>query len=317
MQCAVGGSTTRRFFLVCVTLWALPVAASAQGNPVVVLIHGRDQDPTAREAVRAEFVGALVDGQRALWGREVIPRDHIAFVWYGDLIGSGAPVVASPGCVGLQQDNQASAADLDSADPTDPFRARLIGLLTAVGVEAQVLRTFTRDTYRYFSSMRIRCEADARLESQLRQQNFRQRPLIIAAHSMGGIVSLSSLVSNAQAIGGRLRVPQYITMGTQVGVEPIYQAMFGTMVRPPIPVPNTITRWTNFRNSGDLLSFPVESVYTSTVPERRPVDVTINQSGERHASRSYLTNPTVVRAIVGSWCRAHSGPAPTCNGLGL
>ena len=284
------------FAIMALTFSTTAVAQS----PAIVFVHGRGQEGRSRAEVRQEFVGAFERRQREWLGRVIVPAANVGFVWYADAINPGSTQASSVACASL------SSAPV----PTElnDLRSELMALAQSLNLDGPALRLITEDTYRYLSSGQTRCEADTRLGVELRARGFTARPLILIAHSMGGIVSFASLQQNAQTLDdSRLyRVERYVTLGTQLGTPLILKGIVGSYIQPPVPVPRTIRSWANFKNRGDRLAFDVRNSMKVSDPSRRPREIMINAPGDRHAIGTYLSNREVLRAILYPWCRAHS-----------
>jgi hypothetical protein len=271
-------------------------------SPVLVLVHGRGQEGRKPSDVRRLFVDAFVAGERTVAGSEIVPAADIAFVWYADLIDPNAEAPdRTMGCSFAVEQTARSKAALDD------WRQRLIGVLAAAGMQQPIMQRFMADTYKYLAEPDVRCEVDARLELEIGENGLRGRPLVVVAHSMGGIVTLSSLAENAGVIdpADRLRVVRLVTIGTQVGLPLVLEGLFGNLVTPPVPEPITIASWTNFMNEGDKLAFPTTGSFKASDAARLPRDVRIDVPGDRHAATSYLSDPRVMRSALWAWCRAY------------
>jgi hypothetical protein len=253
--------------------------------------------------VRASFVNTFRSAQRGWLGREIVPAGAYSFVWYADIIGRQTNEVGSSG-------GCAFAAD-PSTREVDDWRDALLQLASSLNLDGPLLRVFTEDTHKYLSSGQARCEANARLVEALAKDRVRGRPLIVVAHSMGGIVSFASLKQNAEQLdpADRLRVLRLVTMGTQVGQELVLKGLYGSFVSKPFPLPRTISEWVNILNAGDKLAFSTSGAFAATDTARLPKDWQINTSGDRHAVESYLKDRTVLRAILTPWCAAVTGAA--------
>jgi hypothetical protein len=292
--------------LVCssVTLGSGVIEAQ-DDRPIVVFVHGRGQLGRNAREVRTQFVNAFNQAQQTHLGTAIVPDSDIAFVWYADVIDTSmTPPPMSQSC--------SAVSDAESIAMWKDWRSRLIGFAQSLGLETPVLNRFMNDTYTYLSSVKARCEADSRLELELAMQKVIGRPLIVVAHSMGGIVSFASIRQNATVpqASDRLNVTRFVTLGTQVGVDLILEGLLGSFTKPPVPEPNTILGWRNFLNEGDKLAFVVGPSFQATNPQRRPVDISINATGERHAATTYLSDSRVVRAILWPWCRAFPPKTP-------
>jgi alpha-beta hydrolase superfamily lysophospholipase len=177
-------------------------------------------------------------------------------------------------------------------------------------LERAVARRVVADTYAYFSNESLRCEADSRLSSALRDAAVAGRPVVLVAHSMGSLVALSVL-SRAASVGARFDVPTWVTIGSQLGVEEVRAAVLGSLTAPTVRVPPAVQQWTNIRTRGDALAFTLADAFTAEHRERRPIDTLFTPvSGKNpHNVRSYLAAAPVAAQIAVAWCRAFRAPA--------
>jgi hypothetical protein len=290
----------------------MTAAATQKAAPIVVFVHGRGQESSQEASVRQQVLGTFAASQRRIYGREVVPAESESFVWYADTIDPGrnsAP--RAPGCQFLENENAV-------AEFATTLRVELMELASKAGLDSLGLRVLTEDTHKYLTRVAVRCEADTRLERELVDRALAERPVVLVAHSMGGIVSFSALQKNAQTVSprARLKVLHFVTLGTQVGLKPILQGLVGQYATLPVPVPNTVERWTNFRNSGDALAFPLAGSFTATDPTRTPQEQPINASGAttggQHGIATYLSSDVVVKTIVSEWCRGHVDRPAAC-----
>jgi pimeloyl-ACP methyl ester carboxylesterase len=272
------------------------------GTPAVVLVHGRGQQGRTIQEVRRRFEDAFEEAQRTLLGRVIVPTSAVAFVWYADVIDKDAERPPTAMRCGF--------AEADTPERTarnKDLRDGLIALAERLNLDRPALKLFTQDTYQYLSDANARCEADSRLEQAIADARVGGRPLVIVAHSMGGIVTFASLWRNAQSLddSSRLDVRRLVTVGTQVGQPLILKGLLGTFVAQPVPEPATIRSWVNFMNKGDMLAFQVRSSFKSTDSTRLPRDLTIDASGDRHAIKTYFSDLRVITAVLFAWCGAH------------
>lgn len=278
------------------------VSSTESERPVLALLHGRGQSDFSAEEVRGRFLDALASAQLEAYGQLIVPEDDIVFVWYGDVIDpSGHIALSSDGCRFLQESENLQRS----------FKRRvkkqLLRAATGLRLDRSILKTFTSDTYKYFSDLTTRCEADARLELSLANREIdRQRRIVILAHSMGGIVAYSALRNNSQIPNDsfRLKVSDFVTVGTQIGLEPILEALTGKYSEPPLPVPQNISRWTNFIVERDPLAFGLADSFYASTDARRPRDARLGSEDKwehPHAIETYLSYRSVLDAIVRAW----------------
>lgn len=281
-------------------------SSDLSGIPVVVFVHGRGQSEKALDEVRSRFFNSFRGSQQRHFGKEVVPSSATRFVWYADAIDPQSTAMPlSDTC------KFAGNVQVDAAFRTD-LRRGLIRIAQRIGLSDSALNAFAGDTHKYLTSPAVRCEADARLSQTLFAPDVLGRPVVVVAHSMGGIVTYSALdrLSTTTGIAARPKISRLITIGTQVGVTEILQGLQGSLVSVPVPVPNLIEEWANFWNEGDLLAFETTGQFKATDLIRVPEDHPIRAAGNAHAIETYLGNADVVAAIVDAWCKAYRGQAP-------
>lgn len=286
-------------------------AIDLSGTPVVVFVHGRGQGETALDEVRSRFFTAFQNSQRTHFGAEILPPSALRFVWYADAI--------DPQSTALPQSETCKFAANTQVDATfrRDLRRSLISIGQRVGLNDVALNAFAGDTHKYLTSPAVRCEADARVSQVFFAPETAGRPIVVVAHSMGGIVAFSAIdrLSSTTGIVVRPKISQFVTIGTQIGVTEILQGLQGSLVKVPVPVPNLIAEWTNFQNESDLLAFGTTGQFQSTDPIRVPEDHSIRALGEPHAVETYLNSPDVVVTITKAWCAAFRGQVPKECGL--
>lgn len=279
--------------------------STGSGTPVVVFVHGRGQLEQSYDQVQARFLDTFRSSQLQHFGAEVVPRSAERFVWYADAIDPKSTTMpSSPAC------KYASSSPADAAFSSD-LRRKLIRIGQSVGLSDAALYAFAQDTHKYLTKPDARCEADARLSQALLAPDVMGRPLVVVAHSMGGIVAFSAFDKLSTTVGAtKPTISRFITIGTQVGVTEILQGLQGSLVTVPVPVPNIVEEWSNFLNEGDLLAFSTQGQFKATNPIRMPEDLGIMASGGSHAIETYLGNADVVTVIANAWCGAFRSPAP-------
>lgn len=267
--------------------------------PVVIFVHGRGQPADSIAAVRERFTGAFKSAQLAAYGAQIVPDSDIGFVWYTDVFDPGAQVPdTAPQC------QFATASSATTQARLDGLREALIKAAVAAGLDKLLLKHFMADTYDYLSSANSRCEANMRVSMRLGSAQFAGRSVVLVAHSMGGIVSYAALMENALTpdTASDFHIARFVTLATQIGVPQVLRGVDGAYIQPPVPEPRMIRSWTNFRNTDDLLAFPVRRSFMATDPARRPREIVIDQPGDRHAVTTYLSNRTVLQTILWAWC---------------
>lgn len=274
--------------------------------PVVVLVHGRGQSGSSIDEVRNRFTGAFRDAQVARFGIQIVPDSDVGFVWYADVLDPTSQ--RPPGAV---QCMHAMSVTNPSQGWIDGLRSALIDFAASVHLDKPLIKTFMADTYDYLSSPTARCEANTRVAVAL-EIDYRGRPVVLVAHSMGGIVSFSALAENSRTLNpqDRVHITRFVTIATQIGVRQVLSGLDGSYTSLPVPEPITIDSWRNFRNEGDLLAFDTGPAFDATDKMREPRDIVIHEHGDPHAATTYLANAQVLQSILWSWCRSYP-PAPS------
>lgn len=272
-------------------------------QPLLVLVHGRDQTGQDPSQLESRWNKAVDDGLVAIGANGSIPTNARRFVWYGDVFGQPRPELP---------DECRFAALSAPTDMMERLRRALVRIAERAHLDQPLAKQFVGDTYQFLSDLTYRCQTLQRLSATLDETVKEKRPIVLVAHSMGGIVSIALLHRNSSApIQERYRVSRLVTMGTQIGVKEVLQAIEGSMVQLPVPEPQNIQTWVNLKNEGDPLAFSVRSAFKATDPTRLPLDEEVPASGpNRHSVELYLRQPRTAFSILEAWCRA----APHASG---
>lgn len=288
----------------------VPLSSVAESDvvskPIVLFVHGRGQSEKHEADVRGLFYDTFEASQKKHTGSVIIGTEDLRFVWYADVIDPRSqPPQFSQNCRFAE----------DRSLPTSikqRLRNELIDAAQKRGLDDFGLKVLARDTFLYLSQVAVRCEADARVLREVEAAAAEGRGIIVVAHSMGGIVSFSAIQKLSQVASSSFSIAHFVTVGTQVGLEPVLRGLSGEMVRPPVPVPVAVQKWTNFMNRGDALAFETEGMFEATDRKRKPFDDEINAEGRRHAITTYLNDRNVVTSIVDTWCALVGEANPNC-----
>lgn len=283
--------------------------ATSPAQPIVLFVHGRGESEQTIDEVRSRFYDSFLNEERKLYGREVVPKNALRFAWYADVIDPSAEHFPdSENC------RFASGAQL-AGSVLSGIRASLIRVAQAAKLDDIGMNVLAGDTYKYLTRPEVRCEADQRVLTELSSASADGQKVVLVAHSMGGIVSFSAL-QKASEIQAQypVRVPVFITIGTQIGVTEVLQGLLGQFTKPPVPLPLSIGAWVNFRNAGDRLSFATQDQFKATNKLREPTDIPVNGNGPAHSAVTYLSIPDVTSRIVDEWCAANDAKPPGCHG---
>lgn len=276
-------------------------AAQASPNPMLVFVHGRDQTGQDPVELEARWNRALDEGLNTIGASGAIPSDARQFVWYGDIYGNPRPVLP---------DECRFAALSPPTDLMERLRRALVRIATQAHLDELIAKQFVGDTYQFLSDLSYRCQTIQRLRVVLDPTVKTQRSVVLVAHSMGGIVSAALLQRNSSAPKGeRYRISRFVTMGTQLGVEEVVKAVEGSMVQTPVPEPQNIDTWANFKNDHDLLAFSVRDSFMATDEKRLPVEWKLAAPGVNpHSVELYLRQPRTAWTVLEAYCLAAPEP---------
>jgi hypothetical protein len=172
------------------------------------------------------------------------------------------------------------------------------------------------DTNRYVESNAYQCATDARLAEALVAAQSAKRPVVLVAHSMGTFVSYNMLFDDDRSTAARKARPFYdvaafISLGSQLGVEPLIQAIVGQL-KPAFPVPRSLRTWRNLRGEHDWVApLPIRGSYEVKHLNPPYVEYELNTAAAKpHDIGEYLQHPATSRSILAAWCRAFVGAAP-------
>lgn len=165
----------------------------------------------------------------------------------------GAWTAVGTGMVRLQ----AGVVDLIGREVADRIRIAAAAPVTA----------FLGDVFVYLAQRNSVARAIAqRVEADLRaaaRRRGRADPLVVVAHSLGGVIAYDLLTSTARDVG----VDLFVTVGSQVGFFEELKlfhssdpAVPGGDPRRRLPRPPNIRRWLNVFDHSDLLGFEAGSI---------------------------------------------------------
>jgi len=134
---------------------------------------------------------------------------------------------------------------------SDAFRRFLVSAAGSVpGLERGLSDLLIHDTEEYLGKANFRCATDKRLASILNEARARQQPVLIAAHSMGSLVTFS--VRRRLDVDGQISVAHLVTMGSQLGMNEVLRALDGSHTSIPVKVPISIQRRVKWHLSRNL-----------------------------------------------------------------
>lgn len=305
----------RAFMLVVAVLISSPPVAGAQvavdeGRPIVILIHGRKQSGTPEIRLRNAWFSALRAGLTQINQPNLLTDRDRRFVYYGSIYRDD--YVESATC----RNGGYSGVTVDDAPPerhrrtlTNMIKDGLTEIIVKRGgsiVQSLAVRAFD-DTRAYVEGGTRHCDTNLVLSTALRNARDAKRPIVLVAHSMGGLVAYRVLDASTAA-GNPYPVERLITIGTQLGVEGMVPYLAGRAAAYPYRFPGAVRQWANIYGEDDYLGWSTEGNFV--FPGTRHADIKIDTPAQDvHGATGYLSHATVARAIAGAWCKAFRGPA--------
>lgn len=295
---------------------ALARPATAQsGRPIVLLVHGRHQAFMLTDDLAHEYTEGLLEGLQAVPHGDLITKNDLRFVAYQNLFEPGKESLWCPPTEGANH-----LAPPVWVERTTKYLTDLLASQTQPVNAA--LRLITKDTQKYLENGRLACAVNGRLTSAIDEEQSAGRPVIIVAHSMGGLVVLRSLYAKAVIDQPPPRsVSATITIGSQLRVPSLVAALEGLSPSATFPreVPATLGEWRDFQGELDWVSptprgapanvwrfAPKSSYYKFATITTNPEDP--------HDVRGYLLHPAVGQAVLHEWCKAYKPPKPAACG---
>jgi hypothetical protein len=297
-------ASRRLLLFVCTTLILAGPSYAQPPRPVVVLIHGRDQGKRKEADVRKEFVDGFFAGLQTAGLQNIVGTGDVKFVWYGDIYADDGVDRTCPFVQTVPPAEQNARQSL-----SDAVRRFLVSAAASVpGLERGLSDLLIHDTEEYLGKANFRCATDKRLASILNEAHARQQPVIIAAHSMGSLVTFSVL--RRLDVDGQISVAHLVTMGSQLGMNEVLRALDGSHTSIPVKVPISIQRWTNLVAKGDLLALRQSGFFDATDPQRKPADTEVDNGNQHpHDAASYLRQRLAARTIAKAFCDSFPGAA--------
>jgi pimeloyl-ACP methyl ester carboxylesterase len=281
--------------------------------------------------LRVEWLRGFFAGQKAIGAEGLIPESDLAFAFYKDIYRYRGKPFSTYTCPDV-------AARRLSPDPRVGICAPLARQQKVRGRRGgQLLLLPLRDAFTYLETWQPALAervgaGDVRawrkrgakygatrrvLDEAMRIDG--NRPLIIVAHSMGGLVTYDYLVRRpaGERPEDAPRISRLITLGTQVG-NPFYAKRLDTTKLVPHAYPRSVGDWINIHDREDPLGFALYDWHGKMLFERgntphQPTDLTVNISSRyHHQIDAYLQHRYVARAITAAWC-AGSGREATAS----
>lgn len=206
------------------------------------------------------------------------------------------------------------------ANAWDAFKA---GIAYVVGdtdaARKASLAFIIKDTERYVTKREFRCATNATLMSALRSARNEGRPVILVAHSMGGLVSMDALVSqdvaNYDLPEAAFPLQRFISVGSQLGLERfMHELIYRTSGEgEKFKIPKAFSQWVNLRGTNDYVSpRNVRALYDYRGAPFSEFNITTT-IGDPHDITGYLSNKATAAAIAYAWCHAWAAGSQPSN----
>lgn len=308
---------TRRHAIGVVT-GLLPVLAgiAAQGRTQarLLFVHGRAQGGRSEGELREEWMSALEEG--ALRSGHLIPKDlDVVFPFYGDLLDT----LVAQFNLDLSKDFTTKGDSFE--DDFLAFQAEVANEMRhRIGITDQqideiygnnprekgpqnwewvqsiikaidsfspnttqiFLELFLRDVYIYMNSPLVRRRIDETIIA-----GIDDRPTIIAAHSLGTVVTYHILQNNP-----KLNVPLYFTIGSPLAIRAIRRRF------EPLKHPVSVGNWLNAYDERDVVAlYPLDEANFPITPRIENIGIN-NQTDNRHGISGYLDKASVAGRLL-------------------
>ncbi len=285
-----------------------PVFDIAPGRPLIVFLHGRNQPFKTSRELELEWIGGFEDGMEKVDLDRAVRAGDRVMVRYEDIYEGDA-----------RPEDLCSAGDVSAyyatRKPLSPrvrrhhvrFNTETLRRWGAkyLHLSGLALDHFLFDTRDYFTRPEMRCTTNRRLLDVLRQAKAGQRPVIVVAHSMGGLVAYDALLDFAAADSFDVR--RVVTVGTQIGLDPAMKGLRPGQLSQSTesPIPAAFRSWVNIRDHKDKLGFEARRYLDPSDSTRLPREIRVyNLPGDPHNVTGYLQNRRTARAIAYAWCNA-------------
>lgn len=263
-------------------------------RPVLLVVHGRGQLGRDTATLRREAHHALARGISRVRPGFVLAEDDVRLVWYAD-------VLARPEAARCDRPAQASFG----ADAVSMMALLAGALLDGVAVDGTSvdgaeLRRFAGDL-RYVGDAVSRCAAEGRVAEALARAAAEQRPVILVAHSLGGLVAWGHL-SRREPAAELPTIRRLVTVGSLVGAPDVRRLVFGAR-EGERRLPPFVGSWVNVVDGDDPFAARVlgaQGDVTEVSAEER--------DGDPHELTGYLRDPATARAVLGAWTAGGADP---------
>lgn len=146
------------------------------------------------------------------------------------------------------------------------------------------------------------------LREALRRAHASGEPLVVVAHSFGGVITydlLTSPFTDSDPVLKDAKVDLWVTVGSQVGLFAEMRAFVGSPndrpndQNPTLDKPARVGTWLNFYDAADVFSYLAEPVFG----KQAVTDIEVHEEANlKNAHGAYFTEPSFYRRIV-DWLR--------------
>ncbi|MDB4912455.1 MAG: hypothetical protein JWM95_99 [Gemmatimonadetes bacterium] len=271
-------------------------------RPVVLLVHGRGYLTRDSAAFRREALTSLREGAFRATGDSLLTDGDLRIVWYADLMDTRRRVVQG-------------AAACASAEKKQPDGApapviQILAMVASALLDATAQDSDTTDArdlagdLRFFGDPATRCATETRIRDALVRAKDDGRPVILAAHSLGALVTWGHLMHRDTSKAPDVR--RLVTMGSPIGNDQLRELFFGRSGI--LAMPRGVRSWVNALHTDDPFA---ARLVTPDSTGKRAVDIPgisdLNVGrvdGDPHDLRGYLRDTVTSKSILGAWCEA-------------
>jgi len=293
-----------------------------RGRPIILLIHGRAQEYKVTDAMAAEWIGAARDGLRKVGLAGAIGQHDIQFLNYQfafepDLPGDS--VCRPSERVSSQYTRSTGVSALASYLFAPGRRGAMLafrdGLARSIGSPRVVIRALDDVNLYMTPNGAIACQVNRVVRDAVIDAAHRGRPVVIAAHSLGTLVSFRVLNELSRS-HPEITIDRFVTFGSQLPLQGLPEILVGQDSLQSLMLPN-VKSWVNIVGLGDPAAWAVRDNDRIDQSDRRIVELNVaTDPSDQHSAFAYLKHPLTALAIGRAWCDGFSEVSrPTaCSG---